>query len=163
MHVGSVVIVAVVLAGCGGGGSSSVTGPSPVTTPSPTPTPTVVGPPAGASQWTFAYRTASAHTCPATPQTPDDGGAVTVTLAADGRTLTLVGVSQATISIGTVTSDGAGGWTAQKPGQVPGSLVSIAFRFSSATHADGTIVAANAIFTGGLPCSATWPIALDRQ
>lgn len=155
-----VLALAVAAASCGGGGGTSVTGPTPSTV---TPPQVVTGPPQGASLWTFGYRTASAHTCPAVPQTPDDGGVVTLTLATDGRTLTLVGLAATAITVGTVNGDGAGGWSAQRTGQVPGSLITLAFRFTNATHAEGTIVAANAIFTGGIPCSATWPIVLDRQ
>jgi hypothetical protein len=82
-------LLALAAAGCGGGGGTSVTGPT--ASAGATPPTAVVGPPAGASLWTFAYRTARAHTCPA------------------------------------------------------------------------AVVATNAIFTGGTPRSATWPIVLDRQ
>lgn len=145
--------LAVACVGCGGGGGTSVTGPTSSTITAPPPS---AGPPAGTSRWNFTYQAASAHTCPSAPQTPDDGGAVTLTVATDGRTLTLVGVAPPTLTVGTVNSDGAGGWSAQR------GNITLAFRFSSATRADGTVVAANAIFTGGPPCSATWPIVLDR-
>lgn len=139
--------------GCagGGGGGASVTSPT-----------SVVGPPAGASVWLFAYRAASTHTCPAPPQTPDDGGPVTLTLAGDGRTLGLVGLVPTAITIPSVAVDGGGNWTATRPGIPPGSVVTIRFRFTTSTRADGTMVADRAIFTGGEPCSATWPISLDR-
>lgn len=159
-HLTLLLVLALVVAACGGG----VAGPTPI--PGGTPTPqNAVSPPAGATIWAFVYRPASTHTCPGPVATPNDGGLVSMTVAPDGRTLSLLGLTETTISIPTVATDGAGRWVWEQLGSTGGSYVRISFRFLTPLHAEGEVNAYKTILAdeSGGTCSATWPILLDRQ
>lgn len=162
-HLTLLLVLALAVA-CGGG----VAGPTPIAGGTPTPQ-NAVSPPAGATIWAFVYRPASTHTCPGPAvQTPDDGGLVTMTVAPDGRTLSLLGLTGTTISIPTVATDGAGNWVwqaAAPPPAAAGSYLRISFRFLTPLHAEGEVYAYKTILAdaSGGTCSATWPILLDRQ
>ena len=161
-HLISLLALALLVSACGGGGG--VTGPTPTAGLTP-PAQNAVSPPTGATIWAFAYRTASTHTCPGPVQTPTDGGLVTMTVAPDGRSLSLSGLTEETITIPTVANDGSGQWVWQVSATAPGSYVRIAFRFLTPVHAEGEVIANKTIASGigGETCSATWPIVLDRQ
>lgn len=150
-------VLALVVTACGGG----VAGPTPTSTSQNT-----VSPPAGATIWAFAYRAASTHTCPGPVATPTDGGLVTMAVAPDGRTLSLLGLTETTISVPAVASDGAGKWVWEQAAPIAaGSYLRISFRFVTPLHAEGEVYAYKTILAdaSGGTCSATWPIVLDRQ
>ena len=89
------VVLAFVAAACRGGSTGTT----------PTPNPQNGSPPAGVTIWSFIYKPVSSHTCPGPPAIPNDGGTVTITLAPDGNTLSLVGVAQTTITVPTIAKD----------------------------------------------------------
>lgn len=144
-----ILTLTIALAACGGGSSTS---PTPVGAPSSG----GVTPPAGTTTWRVTYRQATAFTCPAA--TPDSGSA---TMLVDPSGNTLVLTDQGTSLGGGTTPtlvfsrDGSGKyvWTD------PTGVASISFGFVSQTHAEGN---ASRIASSGNPCSATWPILLDR-
>jgi len=150
-------VLAFVVTACGGG----------VAGPTSTPTPqNAVSPPSGATIWAFAYRPASTHTCPGPVATPTDGGLVTMTVAPDGRSLSLLGLTETTITIPAIANDGAGKWVWQEAAPIAaGSYLRISFTFLTPLHAEGEVLAFKTILAdaSGSTCSATWPIVLDRQ
>ncbi len=151
-------VLALIVAACGGG----ATGPTPIPSGPPQ---NGVSPPAGATIWAFAYRTFSTTTCPGPVATPTDGGLVTMAVAPDGRTLSLTGLTESTITIPTIASDSAGKWLWEQAAPGAGSYLRITFRFSTPLHAEGEVLAFRTILAdnAGNVCSATWPIVLDRQ
>lgn len=153
-----ILMVVALVTACGGGVTGPTQGPE-------TPTPqTSVSPPAGASIWVFAYRPASTHTCPGPVATPIDGGLVTMTVAPNGGILSLLGQTEATITIPTIANDGTGKWVWEEA-RPAGSYLRISFRFLTPLHAEGEVSAFKTILAdaSGGTCSATWPILLDRQ
>jgi len=129
-----------VLAACGGAG----------TAPTPVSTDTGGGsPPAGASTWLLAYRAATAQTC---PNSIPDAEMVIMTVAPGGSSLVLAAVDGSDPILFNRDATGMYVWLAGPAG--------ISFRFLTSTHGEG---AAHRDATPDLPCSATWPVLLDRQ
>jgi len=132
-------VLAAVLVACGGGG----TAPTPVSTGA-------VSPPPGTTTWLLVYKPATAQTCP--NSTPDTE-LVIMTVAPGGSSLVLASAdgSERPIQFNT---DATGMYVWQE------GPAGISFRFLTSTHGEG---AAHRDATPDLPCSATWPVVLDRQ
>jgi hypothetical protein len=152
-HTLSLALLALFVAACGGSGTTPTDDDG-------------VAAPAGITNWLFAYKAATSHTCPGQPAIPTDGGPVIMSVAPDGRSLSLVGTTATTITIPLIGSDGSGNWRREEPSVIaPGAFVRISFKFSTSRLAQGEMVASKTILAdlSGNTCSATWPITLDRQ
>jgi hypothetical protein len=91
-----------------------------------------------------------------------------MTVAPNGGTLSLLGQTEATITIPILANDGTGKWVWEEAGEEArpaGSHVRISFGFLTPLHAEGEVSAFKTILAdaSGATCSATWPILLDRQ
>jgi hypothetical protein len=147
------VLLVVVLAACGGGTSAptgvSASGGGGGTTGG-------AAPPAGTTIWSLTYRPATVSTCPA--QTPDSGTAsMTVDPSGNSLSLTDLGTSLGGGTATTITfaKDATGSFVWVDPT----GRATIAFRFATASRADGE---ARRLAVPSDPCSATWPLTLTR-